>query len=154
MDEVGVGEIQDVLQHQFIAAVHEVHPPGEGWLRPVQGQKGNVGQQRRIGMMGVAVPNPDMAITVNHGVIAQSVREFGRRSLVRSAWMIVIRTHDAVIPPKKIGLGMHRAVQRTVRQSRCVRSEEHTSELQSLMRISYACFCLKKKKTETKEQTT
>src|SRR3546814_7410217 len=28
------------------------------------------------------------------------------------------------------------------------RSEEHTSELQSLMRISYAVFCLKKKKTE------
>src|SRR3546814_1659884 len=33
-----------------------------------------------------------------------------------------------------------------------VRSEEHTSELQSLMRISYAVFCLKKKKT-TKNQT-
>src|SRR3546814_3888211 len=30
------------------------------------------------------------------------------------------------------------------------RSEEHTSELQSLMRISYAVFCLKKKKTEIK----
>src|SRR3546814_9186906 len=29
-----------------------------------------------------------------------------------------------------------------------VRSEEHTSELQSLMRISYASFCLKKKKTK------
>src|SRR3546814_10436535 len=28
----------------------------------------------------------------------------------------------------------------------CHRSEEHTSELQSLMRISYAIFCLKKKK--------
>src|SRR3546814_3563497 len=28
---------------------------------------------------------------------------------------------------------------------RCRRSEEHTSELQSLMRISYAVFCLKKK---------
>src|SRR3546814_3237563 len=27
----------------------------------------------------------------------------------------------------------------------CIRSEEHTSELQSLMRISYAVFCLKKK---------
>src|SRR3546814_6336172 len=27
----------------------------------------------------------------------------------------------------------------------CMRSEEHTSELQSLMRISYAVFCLKKK---------
>src|SRR3546814_7696071 len=31
-----------------------------------------------------------------------------------------------------------------------LRSEEHTSELQSLMRISYAVFCLKKKKTNTK----
>src|SRR3546814_3317957 len=30
----------------------------------------------------------------------------------------------------------------------CSRSEEHTSELQSLMRISYAVFCLKKNKTE------
>src|SRR3546814_6578589 len=30
---------------------------------------------------------------------------------------------------------------------RARRSEEHTSELQSLMRISYAVFCLKKKKT-------
>src|SRR3546814_1639975 len=33
--------------------------------------------------------------------------------------------------------------------SRLVRSEEHTSELQSLMRISYAVFCLKKKKKTT-----
>src|SRR3546814_2553646 len=31
--------------------------------------------------------------------------------------------------------------------SRICRSEEHTSELQSLMRISYAVFCLKKKQT-------
>src|SRR3546814_7430248 len=33
---------------------------------------------------------------------------------------------------------------------RSIRSEEHTSELQSLMRISYAVFCLKKKNTPTK----
>src|SRR3546814_5147871 len=32
-------------------------------------------------------------------------------------------------------------------QAQHPRSEEHTSELQSLMRISYAVFCLKKKKT-------
>src|SRR3546814_6138406 len=32
------------------------------------------------------------------------------------------------------------------------RSEEHTSELQSLMRISYAVFCLKKKKNQAKTQ--
>src|SRR3546814_7948697 len=33
-----------------------------------------------------------------------------------------------------------------------VRSEEHTSELQSLMRISYAVFCLKKKKTNKRSR--
>src|SRR3546814_7127588 len=35
-----------------------------------------------------------------------------------------------------------------------LRSEEHTSELQSLMRISYAVFCLKKKNTNNKIQHT
>src|SRR3546814_3119303 len=39
--------------------------------------------------------------------------------------------------PRQIGIGQHR-------------SEEHTSELQSLMRISYAVFCLKKKKKKYK----
>src|SRR3546814_5994055 len=34
------------------------------------------------------------------------------------------------------------------------RSEEHTSELQSLMRISYAVFCLKKKKHKNRSQKT
>src|SRR3546814_6728785 len=43
---------------------------------------------------------------------------------------------------------LHRRLQRA---DRVDRSEEHTSELQSLMRISYAVFCLKKKK---KNQTT
>src|SRR3546814_8118854 len=36
--------------------------------------------------------------------------------------------------------------------ARGVRSEEHTSELQSLMRISYAVFCLKKKKRQTQDE--
>src|SRR3546814_10248814 len=51
--------------------------------------------------------------------------------------------------------GLNRGVRRrhgpSVRDGRHVllRSEEHTSELQSLMRISYAVFCLKKKKTNT-----
>src|SRR3546814_9391259 len=35
----------------------------------------------------------------------------------------------------------------------CERSEEHTSELQSLLRISYAVFCLKKEKTKTASLT-
>src|SRR3546814_2302952 len=38
--------------------------------------------------------------------------------------------------------------------SRLFRSEEHTSELQSLMRISYAVFCLKTKRADTRGATT
>src|SRR3546814_2418944 len=46
-------------------------------------------------------------------------------------------SHLPCMPPERVG---------TPRQNR---SEEHTSELQSLMRISYAVFCLKKKKGAT-----
>src|SRR3546814_6319690 len=38
------------------------------------------------------------------------------------------------------------------RQNGGERSEEHTSELQSLMRISYAVFCLKKKKKNSQQE--
>src|SRR3546814_1192053 len=54
---------------------------------------------------------------------------------------------------EKLGLGRGAdiAVPRPYRDfevlAKTLRSEEHTSELQSLMRISYAVFCLKKKKT-------
>src|SRR3546814_5819500 len=51
--------------------------------------------------------------------------------------------HTASVPTQE-----HAGAVRCVRVSRS-RSEEHTSELQSLMRISYAVFCLKKKKTKT-----
>src|SRR3546814_4427402 len=39
----------------------------------------------------------------------------------------------------------------TITPSAALRSEEHTSELQSLMRISYAVFCLKKKRQKQAE---
>src|SRR3546814_3386284 len=45
--------------------------------------------------------------------------------------------------------GIHPSQRRSSRSRRYRRSEEHTSELQSLMRISYAVFCLKKKKHKT-----
>src|SRR3546814_9928657 len=43
---------------------------------------------------------------------------------------------------------------RTFKASASIRSEEHTSELQSLMRISYAVFCLKKKNKQNKNTMT
>src|SRR3546814_2056799 len=44
-------------------------------------------------------------------------------------------------------------IQRIVAEAPADRSEEHTSELQSLMRISYAVFCLKKKKNRNQNDT-
>src|SRR3546814_8435636 len=44
---------------------------------------------------------------------------------------------------------IHRQNRKSQRHRPSRRSEEHTSELQSLMRISYAVFCLKKKKKNT-----
>src|SRR3546814_8667350 len=49
-----------------------------------------------------------------------------------------VKLHTVILVPK----GAHHA------GILMTRSEEHTSELQSLMRISYAVFCLKKKKTK------
>src|SRR3546814_2185843 len=45
------------------------------------------------------------------------------------------------------------AAERLTAMLQSIRSEEHTSELQSLMRISYAVFCLKKKKQTQKKIT-
>src|SRR3546814_6345483 len=55
--------------------------------------------------------------------------------------------------PVARGGGVRAADRRAVyrAQPRRLRSEEHTSELQSLMRISYAVFCLKKKKKKNKK---
>src|SRR3546814_1921846 len=52
---------------------------------------------------------------------------------------------------RRIDTGANAALLRVRFHGRDLRSEEHTSELQSLMRISYAVFCLKKKKKQTRK---
>src|SRR3546814_2327840 len=79
---------------------------------------------------------PDMQIVVG-GCLAQKDRD----TVVRKAGHVdvVFGTHN-----------VHRAAELLAESreaGRPIRSEEHTSELQSLMRISYAVFCLKKKNT-------
>src|SRR3546814_2090885 len=70
------------------------------------------------------------------------------RHRVRALPLVVDVDLVAAVAAEHVGLGVHhrheahRHDQRDAEQ----RSEEHTSELQSLMRISYAVFCLKKKK--------
>src|SRR3546814_4985438 len=55
-------------------------------------------------------------------------------------------------PPRKLIPGPHGNARRKER-GLPARSEEHTSELQSLMRISYAVFCLKNKKAHDNTQS-
>src|SRR3546814_4204370 len=52
-----------------------------------------------------------------------------------------------------LAIGLHALSKARTGRGGIVRSEEHTSELQSLMRISYAVFCLKKKNTPNKSHT-
>src|SRR3546814_9965885 len=69
--------------------------------------------------------------------------------------VIFVLIHAALWP---LALNAHSGflgVSNTLRMcGRNYRSEEHTSELQSLMRISYAVFCLQKKKATTHHNTT
>src|SRR3546814_6642394 len=64
-----------------------------------------------------------------------------------------VRVGPQTSHPHKFFLYLHRLARRRLASlavTRCrKRSEEHTSELQSLMRISYAVFCLKKKTKHT-----
>src|SRR3546814_3636658 len=62
------------------------------------------------------------------------------------------KEHMAELLPAGTAVRLERDVEARDRYGRLLRSEEHTSELQSLMRISYAVFCLKKKTAE--ERTT
>src|SRR3546814_4648125 len=58
--------------------------------------------------------------------------------------------HGAHVLPDKSGLMMlQRLTSFSLVEGDLLRSEEHTSELQSLMRISYAVFCLQKKNNHT-----
>src|SRR3546814_3176368 len=91
--------------------------------RTPPGEKAEVGATYRFG----SARRPDGALWHVEGLLLLLVRKrrYGRRFRPR---------HYPAEPERRCA-------------SRSRRSEEHTSELQSLMRISYAVFCLKKKKS-------
>src|SRR3546814_1747856 len=81
----------------------------------------------------------DGAILVQSAAdVIDTVKPFGQREL----WSA--RTRYAAVQPS--APEPNEAERQAVEALLGPRSEEHTSELQSLMRISYAVFCLKKKK--------
>src|SRR3546814_5681992 len=89
------------------------------------------------------MPAPDHGEAVRAGEIA-ALRQFTDRLLAR------IDEVGVLLPLIGKGAYAQHAVLRLQRDFHA-RSEEHTSELQSLMRISYAVFCFKKKKTKNSQ---
>src|SRR3546814_6366836 len=81
--------------------------------------------------------------TITFAPIAQNLVEVALLSKAEADWLDAY--HAEVLA--KLGADME-GDERAWLEAACapLRSEEHTSELQSLMRISYAVFCLKKKK--------
>src|SRR3546814_4283479 len=89
--------------------------------------------------------------------IEQQFSNIGRRA----GAVVDHREFDRQRPPRLVRAGIDRdtlAIGGGEQNPRlglaCHRSEEHTSELQSLMRISYAVFCLKNKNTILNDETT
>src|SRR3546814_5965043 len=81
-------------------------------------------KQKPVYLLGGAAATHNRAVSAMPDIVNTCARESGRRAFE----MAGITTEDA-------------------------RSEEHTSELQSLMRISYAVFCLQNNKTQTRYTT-
>src|SRR3546814_7603446 len=77
-------------------------------------------------------------------VVENDLRQYSGRTLRRFSSLDGL-AEDRGRLGSGVGRGYHDLRQVGPKSNR-LRSEEHTSELQSLMRISYAVFCLKKKK--------
>src|SRR3546814_9561665 len=77
----------------------------------------------------------------------------GRARLYRAAGGFVAPGDDFHSHVAARAQAPHRSAIRVAGRVEPGRSEEHTSELQSLMRISYAVFCLKKKNKKKKKTT-
>src|SRR3546814_5762142 len=90
--------------------------------------------------------------------LADSAAESMSNQLVRARELAIIAANGTMTATDRqnISTELAQIIEQVLAlaNTRDSRSEEHTSELQSLMRISYAVFCLKKKKqTERPKQT-
>src|SRR3546814_8410144 len=78
------------------------------------------------------------------------VRPARSRGLIKSELAAGATSQDTVSPSATCSTtsSLAKTISVAMRNTPGIRSEEHTSELQSLMRISYAVFCLQKKKKQ------
>src|SRR3546814_102064 len=95
-----------------------------------------------------AVEVPTETVTeVKRGKKVQAERKFFPGYVLAKLTMTDDVYHLVKNTPKVTGFLGSSGKPQPISEAEAARSEEHTSELQSLMRISYAVFCLKKKNT-------
>src|SRR3546814_7970579 len=99
----------------------------------------------RLAALGVLTTSPQLSLPARLHALQHDVRELvaehppGAVAIERILFSVNVRT--AIGVAQAAAIVMVEAI-----EAGAERSGEHTSELQSLMRISYAVFCLKKKK--------
>src|SRR3546814_5507220 len=115
----------------------------EGHEHPAE-QRAPRGLRGEVGVQGVACEEQLRPLPVEVLVDEAANRyERGAGQLAEPAWTGRRHHSDAVAQRRE---GLEQRTHEVVRDALPVaKSEEHTTELQSLMRISYAVFCLKKK---------
>src|SRR3546814_4240386 len=104
----------------------------------------------RVIVAGGCIINADK---IERSVIGVRSR-IGKGTVIRNTYMMGsdhYQNLDDIVAAQKanrplVGVGERCYIDNCIIDKSACRSEEHTSELQSLMRISYAVFCLKKKK--------
>src|SRR3546814_8294711 len=108
-----------------------------------------------VGGQGDAVARGGQAVQCQHLHVGGGVNGMARQQPQRGAWGVMRSQRsgsaravviDAIGHRADDGFDLGAADRTGAQDARRLRSEEPTSELQSLMRISYAVFCLKKKK--------
>src|SRR3546814_8159842 len=118
--------------------------------------------EHQIGAVGDTVDRPFAAVLVEDGQFARAAGDHATAALILDHAQIaelglavrrrvevrllveLRRAADVEGPHRQLGARLADRLRRD--DADRLRSEEHTSELQSLMRTSYAVFCLKKKK--------
>src|SRR3546814_3689465 len=122
----------DLLDVRDLKIGATVYPPGEPPkdITIVHGVSFTLEKGRVLGLIGES--------GAGKSTIGLAALAYGRGGVRITGGEVLLDGEDILA----LGSGI-----RSIRGNRVCRSEEHTSELQSLMRISYAVFCLKKKKT-------
>src|SRR3546814_7496192 len=140
-------EIWAVLEQARLADLVRLLPDGLDTVVGDRGYRLSGGERQRLAIARLLLKAPAVVVldeatahldSESEAAVQRALKAAlaGRTSLVIAHRLSTVRSADRIL----------------VVDGGRVRSEEHTSELQSLMRISYAVFCLKKKQKSNRKQ--